>query len=1708
MKAFENETDDGNEHAIKRGRIVPDGAVNLAWTKSPQLTPEKNIVVVDTSRVVEENNIESAGSRRVMYSNEFGILEDKYGNQLVEDEFPVISDTFIVDEDWTTYPGDEYTDGDVLPFVHRSRHFHVDWSGLVLNKDLFEYKTEAIKVVDGKGREYVDSDNKPRYKIKITSAYAQPTGVDDQVPDQGAYRVYAYVDTDTNEDLYLVYNKVEIDHVTEDFKNHELNFKEILNPVTYYEYTPEESEVVDPFNRRKKIFSTKPISLMQQILDEPVQGKDGYKVYVPKKALPDPRVFQTFRWRVSTTYTKSYKVDPNSGIGVRAGVIVTNAAPTSRSPYAFLNLSRSAFNATEMNFYNPLAVANDADSEDIKETAAYWYVNIDTVSAEDLAKFDILLWAPQNFSLPVKKYWSKLEYFTNTKGGLLFLDTNSYAQTDFLTLLTTIPVNNVGTPRFAGTPTGYANLAQFFPVTSSVLFDGDAALGGWDFNDGTGDEYATLSAIRSVYSDKVHYVRAHPTDWTVVARARALTGPLAGSNVPTILHKKNGKGNIIYSTMGISMSCGWLFNHITGSVVSENRGAELARYDDYRLYINASVVEGAMKFLFNASLLAVKGRVLDDTDETSFSTSWTFSTDWKSSWVIAAGDDVLSEKEIQDNDFVFLPKDINDPVPVWQRKLLYGDKSKTMKELMDTVLTPDMKTRIQGSTAQYAIEVTNSKVEVPTTLGDNSFPYAWTEAYTPKFTVPVELGPHVIRAEDVKANFDAGQYMHRTYPAKPYSGQVRVTHMDTEEFNTVQVVNWTATGTATETITTGIYIPPTTSTSEVALSWHEEGSKIIAPSTKIQEFHAPQAQGITTWQIWNYLNSAWGPGILNWPHFGLYGRWTVGSRGEVVSFIQDALNLFTYLGYFGGPGLAVDGVYGSKTAQAVRNFQITFNARYIDGVVDAETMSIIGGQCLRAESVIRNTRANSGYRRFYYWVFARIKRKAISDGTKTNYYDKRSWFTGGPSIIWEMYMIQFSKKYNIHGVSFTPHVEGSAGTCMFRSIDVRSQPFTLTNYDSERGNPIYMPHRPRDGQTIYVPFNPRYGDTLIIGQGQDRGSGFGSSRQLGVRDITAHARVTTTTPGVNTIKKYIKTIPVSSSGTAFVVSRTDVVIVLQPKGYTGTGVLSNFKWTNVTIDNPNVEYELVPYGTAMLLILKSLLVSTEATTSILTGPKLPTGTYYYMNDQGIRSGVPESGYISKTDGLKLLCTADKKPYGFPTSLPTNIGPNEAQRHYAKFSLVTYANDPTVQMGFYDISRKEFIVNTAGEPEMTYVEYLQRGPQNIYIGVISTYELDKQQDLPSGDDAPPLPFKWAMPVYGMYKRHGSKIALEPLPPNLGPDEVWPIGIRVGRFSRAVGIRPASQGPLTTYIKAYQGTTVTAFYGIPEAELAGWSALYGPPHSDIRDEQPMIVDDDVIQVRQTPIHALEVPTGLPSMADPVRPVFQVWHRETRDDPWEEIPLHEIPDYNLSTGEIFLPEPMDEVDPALWKVSYTSAKRIYRFKEYEGTIINLNPYLDYSKQFIGKGIYVYIVPEFVKDKNGSTIPESVVDRTLRFTLEPTIFDPISPDYDPLAIQLGVIYLSTALDIKDLTILDTRRRGGGAKEVANVDEIVRLVSEASNYWDISYGSGLSYQKGGFVIIRLPAELKDSFSEAEIVEVIERNITTGVRYKIEDLEGREWADA
>lgn len=2003
MKPFDNVTSDGNEKAIRKGRVVPEGDVNLAYVRAPELSPKENVVVVDTSRITEENVASGTRAKKLYYANPIGVLVDENNNAAIGDQYPVVTDVFFIDEDYSLTPGSEYTNDSILPYRHVSRYFHLDHAGLVMGDDVISYVHDNVRVVNEQGDEYNN------YRIKIT-----PVLIKDYTPDSStaatwAYRVYAYIDTDQN-NLYLTYNKIEIENDGR-LVRRQIGYQEILNPQPFFDYTPEESDVVDPANREEKLYSSKPVTHKQEVLGQALASTEGYRIYVPKKAVGDPRLYQLFRWRITCNFQQSITVDPSRNFDkIRCGVLVTTSelatGTPSLSPYAFLNLQRSRYNAARVEFQNP-ARSTHASAE--KETRDYWFVNIDT---DDLSQYDILIWSPPGHRFNLDPYSAKIDDFVNNHGGTVFIDTNTHADpnTSFGGQ-TTMGINPISGSR----RTSITNNSNTTPVRADFprwgeethpLLNANAILGGWDYDtdiaerifvagmkianyngnaeitrggvlgalyvigqgiegfempaprtgafpdvnagtpngeaievmaamgvargrtDGlfsphetarrvhvaafvdafysvvasqfgpispipTGDinHYTDVPAnsmwadilrrmnragimigFASIASTGLQVVRPtgqrgpapgdpnYTTDAQIRQRIRDIyahrglqvpsnfeaqvqrvkddgTGyfgyirnhaerdatnsvgtPLPGwgfasgtyfglqntithtqlantlsrlvsylqsqapgdfvsaidpskniyftsytqsgnrkysqnfdkkpSGYATILEcrvapdtnvhrdvtiaKQIGKGHKILSTFGHLHTCNMYLNDRNNSIVSSNTGSTLASNSNYNNYINGRGVDGAMKLLYNASLLAVRARALDTSDQESFTSEWSYSTPWKASWVIDASDETLDEQEKANYSFLIEPRDIyaGDTTPVWKRRL----SGKTIRDLMDEAIEPVLndpgtRWRVNGAARTYSLEITNPYVETTSVIVESGYPQAWTEAYTPKFTVPPELGPHIVK-EEVDKTGETGRvaeydddvtYMHREFPEEPYGGQVTAAYMASEDMGKRSTTNYTATGTAIATtrITTTTPVQTTSKTSDIDISWWDawraatgsfRGDPLTAGALWEVNLTDPPAHkghrkpiGITPWADRNYYTNDWGPGHLCFPYWGPRDKVQQGSTGDRVRFIQEALNRFMDAKYINGSKLAVDGNYGATTKQRVLDFQEQMQARWKDGVVDAETYSLIGIQIhrLAANNRLGSVSDNNYTKWFADHVFLQPHR--VSNGSNT-WVAKRSWSSGGPSIIWELYAIRFPESYNWHGVTVVPYAPGDTDSIMVRSVHVGDNT-DMRNFNSTRSQLKYLPYRPKNGESLYIPFGPHTGDTITLGVGQDKSSGWGDARVFGVRDIRGHTRVTTFSaiPSSTVVSHQQQDINFTVTGNTTVESMKTKSIQLQSPSWPQYHSVNNIKFTGITVGNPDIVATISSSGLAEFT---PQIVHTNTGAEVLQGDKFPAPgfEYYSMNEDGVMNPGQETGWVSKREGMKLLCDIKKKPVGFP-SMPTGVSDYNAQRHYVKLTLGTSGTSTSVQMGFYDFNKNEFIISADGRPEISFIEYLTRGPHNIYIAVITDYEKTVERIVPEDDDAPRLPYRWAMPIYGVETRAGSKITLESLPDRLGPRDIWPIAVRSGRFNREVLARERWQGGITTYLKDYQGTSVHAFYSIPEAELGGYSKKFGPPNMDVINEEPMILDDDLIQVRQAPILLAKYPTIYPNESDPVRPVFVVSKREDRDSPWEEIPFSQIRDYNVATGEIFLRQRLQSNDSSLLRVDYTTTSGYYAFKRDEDLLLNLNAYSGHTRDLIGEAIYVYIVPHYVKDDSGRVIPESLQQKTLRVTLDPGVFDPMRPEYDPLAIQLGVVYISTALDISRLGILDTRRRGGGVADSANVKEITRLVNDASTYWDVGYATGSSYQKSGYIVIRLPDQLREEFSENEIVDVVKRNIGAGVGFKLETLQGEDW---
>lgn len=2001
VRPFVNETSDGNERALKKGFSVARDAIPLSYMRAPQLSPQDNVVVVDTSQMVEENVADVRDKRAIYYANSLGVLIDGNENAVVSDPQPYVTDEFTVDEDYTRVPASAYQADTILPFLHVSRHFHVDSPSLTIGDELLTFDNESIQVVDSNGREYTDNDGSRRYKIKIAPAvirdqevptWSSPTEIgslvawwdpfdvgdvndserlgewedssgldvvlsegdeadqpqwhsgelpqgpsvgfdgdaslsntdggrwdrlhdgsehtvafvvrndttgagriastlnslgsgtgtvftyassgteirrvvnnagtvvfddsaavgdediavvisrvqgnehllrvngtevtstaattfdsggsaqggmtigamsssdhsnglegefgdlvvvdraldssemdsleswliakyrdilliadatEDQPPevDSWAYRIHVYLDNKDVSGLRLRYDKVEIrsDGTLDSFNS---NWEERLNPVPFYEYRPEESEVVDPDNRKEWVYSSASINQKERLLGGPDVDVDGYQVYVPKKAVGDPRIYQLFRWRINCEFTKDHTVDIGRDEVLYCGVIASgddiHKSTRSAASYCLLNLARSQYNVTNTTFRNPLR-SNHSDTD--QEQESYWLVNIDE---DDLDQFDLLIWTPRSGDVGSGRA-SKIDDFVRNHNGTMFVDVGAASDgiSDLITLSDKLRPNDTG---FSGSGSTVNKVDPSTVRAASTipedLEEADTSLGGWSLRDDNDNLLDTLSYIQSQgsfarylsHDDGPYYAvfeaeHADSSDWEPVVSVRSI-----------------GRGRIYHSTLGTTVTCSRLFDPTTGELVSTNREPRISSSSDYESHINGSPVEGAMKLLFNVALKAVRARSLVGSDEDSFSTVWNFSTPWRGSWVIDGSRELLNEEEREVNNFSLEPKDLTaeepDDTPIWKRRL----DTSTVEELLDREIrrvidNPGIRKRVEGANRSYTIEITNPRVETHERIFGEDHPWAWTEAYSPRFVVPADIGPHVVREQrtddgrlGVEAEWDEITYARKIYPERPYSGYVVASYVQSEQDTVTSSVNWTATGEARLTTEYKVKIPPEveiipgheeTRTREVELTWWDapqtgERQWVLVHDTDSRESDdVPRMRtpwkyigwphGIRTWQGHNYYSSNWGPGPQNWPDFGQIVRASRGARGDHVKFIQEALNRFMDARYIPGNRLSVDGVYGSRTEGAVETLQSVMEARYVDGVVDAETWAIIGYQILRSNQLVRRSTDGGDWTHWFTRPEKAIQWQNISNGQTDKWWSKRSWFSGGPSVIWDLVQIVFDRKYDFIGVTIVPFMSSRADSndIMVRSVDVRNQPFTLRNYDINDGLLTNLPHRPRDREEHFIPIDHVRGNTMIVGLGQDRGSGWGSARTFGVRDIRAHAELKyeVWVPGELIIveeaevitKTKTEDVEITDSGSLEVESFTDKKRRAQAS-QPSEGELSKVRWTGVEVDNPDVNASITSNG--KITFSSILLDYTFDEDKARKGPELPGGisTYYGMTTDRHLFPSPETGYVSRTEGVKLLCDQSKRPVGFPP-LPTGVSGDTIQRHYTKYTVVPDGNHASVEMHLYDIKRDEFIVNENGQSELSYLEYLRRGPQNVYIAVTSDYERVEEQAIPEADDAPLLPQRWAYPVYGVYTEVSSRMKLEPLPANLSARDMWPLSIRDGRFTRTFKLsRFFDMEQLPTYLFDYQGDEVTAVYALPETTKEGFSLLYGPPWADVRGEIPEIVDNDIVRLRQAPVMMLRYPTIRPTHADPSRPVMELKVRDSVDDPWQTLSWKDFADWDVSKGEIYLKQPLTHNDPRLIRADYTVDRRHYYLKSLDDQLINLNPY---SARYIdqmrldGRGLYVYVLPHYMRDSRGVVIQDSVRTQTIHVTTDPSIFDPSDPDHDPTAVMLGVVYVVAASNPRDIGMFDVRRRGGGVRDDADLEEVTRTTADALSYWDLSAFSGTGYQDGGFIVVRLPAELRDRFTTDEVREVIRRNVAAGVEFQVEDLQGNVWED-
>jgi hypothetical protein len=152
--------------------------------------------------------------------------------------------------------------------------------------------------------------------------------------------------------------------------------------------------------------------------------------------------------------------------------------------------------------------------------------------------------------------------------------------------------------------------------------------------------------------------------------------------------------------------------------------------------------------------------------------------------------------------------------------------------------------------------------------------------------------------------------------------------------------------------------------------------------------------------------------------------------------------------------------------------------------------------------------------------------------------------------------------------------------------------------------------------------------------------------------------------------------------------------------------------------------------------------------------------------------------------------------------------------------------------------------------------------------------------------------------------------------------------------------------------------------------------------------------------------------------------------------------------------------------------------------------------TSKLMNKEVYIYLLPY------KTSFEEEARKYTIRHCYSKSEWEKIENVTLGRALLLGKVQLRENSQVKDVTVLDTRQRGGGLKEsisntVANKkDDLTR------SYWDMSAWDGMAYYKNGVLVLELPQSILQTnggqFSEKDIDDILKRYVAYGTYTIIE----------
>ena len=597
------------------------------------------------------------------------------------------------------------------------------------------------------------------------------------------------------------------------------------------------------------------------------------------------------------------------------------------------------------------------------------------------------------------------------------------------------------------------------------------------------------------------------------------------------------------------------------------------------------------------------------------------------------------------------------------------------------------------------------------------------------------------------------------------------------------------------------------------------------------------------------------------------------------------------------------------------------------------------------------------------------------------------------------------------------------------------------------------------------------------------------------------------------------------------------------------------------VDNSSVQLSSVvtesgsSFANPSSAILTSYFGPSNPTTQDLIRFKLTTSAVFYSGSSVIvtdpkiinnysmmtinRNLIPQKESVTALDGILLISDFSGKPIGIPkgTEINSYFGSSSLdEERDSRFGFIflrnIYGSKEGFIYGFYDLKQKEFL----GE-KIAYVDLISRGVNNVYIGLVAFDSDGNSQNqidfigpkVSTTFISTDVPIKRVCPVYSVKFNSSSAIQVGSLNSFIDKKEAWPLMITSGSFTKKINI------PYINIFKDwkanYLGQTLSATYDTSNASSVNWSNIFGRGYYDIINEKPIIISNKQIKLRQAPFLVWPEPSDYRlSKINLFIPQFEVLIKKSKNADWEKVNLSEIRDYNYNSGVIEFNKKIVPLNDEFIKVNYVKVSSDLAIYQSNGIPVPLNPFLNLELMKLNKPIYIYAMPTKINKLDiinislettnsidsqetsdpfvAQTVPVTEYSNKypINFTYNSQIFNKNSISYDPFALLIAMIYFIDNPKTKESILSDTRVRGGGIKSNYSLLDLEEDIPKAQSNWDIYPSHGTSYPKGGFVIVKLPEEVKTHFNSVEeVYNIVRSNLTAGVSFEIQNLDGEPW---